>query len=247
MNNDMVKNNTIEQLLRDGWVVLAGDLKKQRSVYKITGRGMQRYATLVVALYGEDEKHITKKSMLGGPKLSKLTADNWPDAEYEAVVQDLANNGMLTQSVDGLELSEKGMSYVKTMFDIEGKPKSDPLKEAVGGKTVSGKGDDKVAGYLLKAVTFMGKIADGGAKMDRMLNGGGSTKKTKGSTKKTKGKNNVPRPKRQPTINNNYYQFNAKPKPKTKKKPKTQKKQEKKSDDFNFNFGSDNSEFYKIG
>ena len=181
MNNDMVKNNTIEQLLRDGWVVLAGDLKKQRSVYKITGRGMQRYATLVVALYGEDEKHITKKSMLGGPKLSKLTADNWPDAEYEAVVQDLANNGMLTQSVDGLELSEKGMSYVKTMFDIEGKPKSDPLKEAVGGK-----GEDKVAGYLLKAVTVMGKIADGGAKMDRMLNGGGSTKK--GNTKKGKNK-----------------------------------------------------------
>ena len=240
MNNNMVKNNTIEQLLRDGWVVLAGDLKKQRSVYKITGRGMQRYATLVVALYGEDEKHITKKSMLGGPKLSKLTADNWPDAECEDVVKDLANNGMLTQSVDGLELSEKGVSYVKTMFDIEGKPKSDPLKEAVGGK-----GEDKVAGYLLKAVTVMGKIADGGAKMDRMLNGGGSTKKTKGNTKKTKGKNNVPRPKRQPTINNNYYQFNAKPKPK--KKPKTQKKQEKKSDDFDFKFGSDNSEFYKIG
>ena len=173
--------------------------------------------------------------------MSKLTADYWPDAEYEAVVQDLANNGMLTQSVDGLELSEKGMSYVKTMFDIEGKPKSDPLKEAVGGK-----GEDKVAGYLLKAVTVMGKIADGGAKMDRMLNGGGSTKKTKGSTKKTKGKNNIPRPKRQPTINNNYYyQFKAKPKPK--KKPETQKKQEKKSDDFDFNFGSDNSEFYKIG
>ena len=236
MNNDMVKNNTIEQLLRDGWVVLAGDLKKQRSVYKITGRGMQRYATLVVALYGEDEKHITKKSMLGGPKLSKLTADNWPDAEYEAVVQDLANNGMLTQSVDGLELSEKGMSYVKTMFDIEGKPKSDPLKEAVGGK-----GEDKVAGYLLKAVTVMGKIADGGAKMDRMLNGGGSTKKTKGSTKKTKGKNNIPRPKRQPTINNNYYyQFNAKPKT---KRTNTKKKQEKKSEDFN----TDYSEFYKIG
>ena len=233
MNNDMVKNNTIEQLLRDGWVVLAGDLKKQRSVYKITGRGMQRYATLVVALYGEDEKHITKKSMLGGPKLSKLTADNWPDAEYEAVVQDLANNGMLTQSVDGLELSEKGMSYVKTMFDIEGKPKSDPLKEAVGGK-----GEDKVAGYLLKAVTVMGKIADGGAKMDRMLNGGGSTKKTKGSTKKTKGKNNIPRPKRQPTINNNYYyQFNAKPKT---KKTNTKKKQEK---DFN----TDYSKYYKIG
>ena len=241
MNNDMVKNNTIEQLLRDGWVVLAGDLKKQRSVYKITGRGMQRYATLVIALYGEDEQHITKKSMLGGPKLSKLTADNWPDAEYDDVVKDLGNNGMLTQSVDGLELSEKGMSYVKTMFDIEGKPKSDPLKEAVGGK-----GEDKVAGYLLKAVTVMGKIADGGAKMDRMLNGGGSTKK--GNTKKGKNKKSyVPRPKRQPTINNNYYQFNAKPKPKTKKKPKTQKKQEKKSDDFNFNFGSDNSEFYKIG
>ena len=241
MNNDMVKNNTIEQLLRDGWVVLAGDLKKQRSVYKITGYGMQRYATLVVALYGEDEKHITKKSMLGGPKLSKLTADNWPDAEYEAVVQDLANNGMLTQSVDGLELSEKGMSYVKTMFDIEGKPKSDPLKEAVGGK-----GEDKVAGMLLKGLTFMGKVADGGAKMDKLLNGGGSTKK--GNTKKGKNKKSyVPRPKRQPTINNNYYQFNAKPKPKTKKKPKTQKKQEKKSDDFDFNFGSDNSEFYKIG
>ena len=231
----MVKNNTIEQLLRDGWVVLAGDLKKQRSVYKITGRGMQRYATLVVALYGEDEKHITKKSMLGGPKLSKLTADNWPDAEYEAVVQDLANNGMLTQSVDGLELSEKGMSYVKTMFDIEGKPKSDPLKEAVGGK-----GEDKVAGYLLKAVTVMGKIADGGAKMDRMLNGGGSTKK--GNTKKGKNKKSyVPRPKRQPTINNNYYyQFNAKPKT---KKTNTKKKQEKKSEDFN----TDYSEFYKIG
>ena len=175
MNNNMVKNNTIEQLLRDGWVVLAGDLKKQRSVYKITGRGMQRYATLVVALYGEDEKHITKKSMLGGPKLSKLTADNWPDAECEDVVKDLANNGMLTQSVDGLELSEKGVSYVKTMFDIEGKPKSDPLKEAVGGK-----GDDKVAGYLLKAVIVMGKIADGGAKMDRMLNG---TKKGTGIKK----------------------------------------------------------------
>ena len=235
MNNDMVKNNTIEQLLRDGWVVLAGDLKKQRSVYKITGRGMQRYATLVVALYGEDEKHITKKSMLGGPKLSKLTADNWPDAEYEAVVQDLANNGMLTQSVDGLELSEKGMSYVKTMFDIEGKPKSDPLKEAVGGK-----GEDKVAGYLLKAVTVMGKIADGGAKMDRMLNGGGSTKK--GNTKKGKNKKSyVPRPKRQPTINNNYYyQFNAKPKT---KKTNTKKKQEKKSEDFN----TDYSEYYKIG
>lgn len=235
MNNDMVKNNTIEQLLRDGWVVLAGDLKKQRSVYKITGRGMQRYATLVVALYGEDEKHITKKSMLGGPKLSKLTADNWPDAEYEAVVQDLANNGMLTQSVDGLELSEKGMSYVKTMFDIEGKPKSDPLKEAVGGK-----GEDKVAGYLLKAVTVMGKIADGGAKMDRMLNGGGSTKK--GNTKKGKNKKSyVPRPKRQPTINNNYYyQFNAKPKT---KRTNTKKKQEKKSEDFN----TDYSEFYKIG
>ena len=235
MNNDMVKNNTIEQLLRDGWVVLAGDLKKQRSVYKITGRGMQRYATLVVALYGEDEKHITKKSMLGGPKLSKLTADNWPDAEYEAVVQDLANNGMLTQSVDGLELSEKGMSYVKTMFDIEGKPKSDPLKEAVGGK-----GEDKVAGYLLKAVTVMGKIADGGAKMDRMLNGGGSTKK--GNTKKGKNKKSyVPRPKRQPTINNNYYyQFNAKPKT---KRTNTKKKQEKKSEDFN----TDYSEYYKIG
>ena len=235
MNNDMVKNNTIEQLLRDGWVVLAGDLKKQRSVYKITGRGMQRYATLVVALYGEDEKHITKKSMLGGPKLSKLTADNWPDAEYEAVVQDLANNGMLTQSVDGLELSEKGMSYVKTMFDIEGKPKSDPLKEAVGGK-----GEDKVAGYLLKAVTVMGKIADGGAKMDRMLNGGGSTKK--GNTKKGKNKKSyVPRPKRQPTINNNYYyQFKAKPKT---KKTNTKKKQEKKSEDFN----TDYSEYYKIG
>ena len=235
MNNDMVKNNTIEQLLRDGWVVLAGDLKKQRSVYKITGRGMQRYATLVVALYGEDEKHITKKSMLGGPKLSKLTADNWPDAEYEAVVQDLANNGMLTQSVDGLELSEKGMSYVKTMFDIEGKPKSDPLKEAVGGK-----GEDKVAGYLLKAVTVMGKIADGGAKMDRMLNGGGSKKK--GNTKKGKNKKSyVPRPKRQPTINNNYYyQFNAKPKT---KRTNTKKKQEKKSEDFN----TDYSEFYKIG
>ena len=235
MNNDMVKNNTIEQLLRDGWIVLAGDLKKQRSVYKITGRGMQRYATLVVALYGEDEKHITKKSMLGGPKLSKLTADNWPDAEYEAVVQDLANNGMLTQSVYGLELSEKGMSYVKTMFDIEGKPKSDPLKEAVGGK-----GEDKVAGYLLKAVTVMGKIADGGAKMDRMLNGGGSTKK--GNTKKGKNKKSyVPRPKRQPTINNNYYyQFNAKPKT---KRTNTKKKQEKKSEDFN----TDYSEFYKIG
>ena len=235
MNNDMVKNNTIEQLLRDGWVVLAGDLKKQRSVYKITGRGMQRYATLVVALYGEDEKHITKKSMLGGPKLSKLTADNWPDAEYEAVVQDLANNGMLTQSVDGLELSEKGMSYVKTMFDIEGKPKSDPLKEAVGGK-----GEDKVAGYLLKAVTVMGKIADGCAKMDRMLNGGGSTKK--GNTKKGKNKKSyVPRPKRQPTINNNYYyQFNAKPKT---KRTNTKKKQEKKSEEFN----TDYSEFYKIG
>ena len=235
MNNNMVKNNTIEQLLRDGWVVLAGDLKKQRSVYKITGYGMQRYATLVVALYGEDEKHITKKSMLGGPKLSKLTADNWPDAEYEAVVQDLANNGMLTQSVDGLELSEKGMSYVKTMFDIEGKPKSDPLKEAVGGK-----GEDKVAGYLLKAVTVMGKIADGGAKMDRMLNGGGSTKK--GNTKKGKNKKSyVPRPKRQPTINNNYYyQFNAKPKT---KRTNTKKKQEKKSEDFN----TDYSEYYKIG
>ena len=233
MNNDMVKNNTIEQLLRDGWVVLAGDLKKQRSVYKITGRGMQRYATLVVALYGEDEKHITKKSMLGGPKLSKLTADNWPDAEYEAVVQDLANNGMLTQSVDGLELSEKGMSYVKTMFDIEGKPKSDPLKEAVGGK-----GEDKVAGYLLKAVTVMGKIADGGAKMDRMLNGGGSTKK--GNTKKGKNRKTKKQFGKSNTVNNNYYyQFKAKPKPK--------KKQEKKSDDFNFNFGSDNSEFYKIG
>ena len=226
----MVKNNTIEQLLRDGWVVLAGDLKKQRSVYKITGRGMQRYATLVVALYGEDEQHITKKSMLGGPKLSKLTADNWPDAEYEDVVKDLANNGMLTQSVDGLELSEKGVSYVKTMFDIEGKPKSDPLKGAVGGK-----GEDKVAGYLLKAVTVMGKIADGGAKMDRMLNGGGSTKKGKyKKTKKQFDKSN--------TVNNYYYQFKAKPKPKPKK---TKKKQEKKSDDFNF--GSDNSEFYKIG
>ena len=231
MNNDMVKNNTIEQLLRDGWVVLAGDLKKQRSVYKITGRGMQRYATLVIALYGEDEQHITKKSMLGGPKLSKLTADNWPDAEYEDVVKDLANNGMLTQSVDGLELSEKGVSYVKTMFDIEGKPKSDPLKEAVGGK-----GEDKVAGYLLKAVTVMGKIADGGAKMDRMLNGGGSTKKGKyKKTKKQFDKSNT-------VINNYYYQFKAKPKPKPKK---TKKKQEKKSDDFNF--GSDNSEFYKIG
>ena len=173
--------------------------------------------------------------MLGGPKLSKLTADNWPDAEYEAVVQDLANNGMLTQSVDGLELSEKGMSYVKTMFDIEGKPKSDPLKEAVGGK-----GEDKVAGYLLKAVTVMGKIADGGAKMDRMLNGGGSTKK--GNTKKGKNKKSyVPRPKRQPTINNNYYyQFNAKPKT---KRTNTKKKQEKKSEDFN----TDYSEFYKIG
>ena len=227
----MVKNNTIEQLLRDGWVVLAGDLKKQRSVYKITGRGMQRYATLVIALYGEDEQHITKKSMLGGPKLSKLTADNWPDAEYEDVVKDLANNGMLTQSVDGLELSEKGVSYVKTMFDIEGKPKSDPLKEAVGGK-----GEDKVAGYLLKAVTVMGKIADGGAKMDRMLNGGGSTKKGKyKKTKKQFDKSNT-------VINNYYYQFKAKPKPKPKK---TKKKQEKKSDDFNF--GSDNSEFYKIG
>ena len=235
MNNDMVKNNTIEQLLRDGWVVLAGDLKKQRSVYKITGYGMQRYATLVVALYGEDEKHITKKSMLGGPKLSKLTADNWPDAEYEAVVQDLANNGMLTQSVDGLELSEKGMSYVKTMFDIEGKPKSDPLKEAVGGK-----GEDKVAGMLLKGLTFMGKVADGGAKMDKLLNGGGSTKK--GNTKKGKNKKSyVPRPKRQPTINNNYYyQFNAKPKT---KKTNTKKKQEKKSEDFN----TDYSEYYKIG
>ena len=235
MNNDMVKNNTIEQLLRDGWVVLAGDLKKQRSVYKITGRGMQRYATLVVALYGEDEKHITKKSMLGGPKLSKLTADKWPNAKYEDVVRELGNNGMLTESVDGLELSEKGMNYVKTMFDIEGKPKSDPLKEAVGGK-----GEDKVAGYLLKAVTVMGKIADGGAKMDRMLNGGGSTKK--GNTKKGKNKKSyVPRPKRQPKINNNYYyQFNAKPKT---KRTNTKKKQEKKSEDFN----TDYSEFYKIG
>lgn len=232
MNNDMVKNNTIEQLLRDGWVVLAGDLKKQRSVYKITSKGEQRYATLVIILYGDD-KNVSKKSMLGGPKLSKLDNTNWTEMSYDDLVNELASNGMLTQSSEGLELSERGMDYVKTMFEIRGKPKSDPLKEAVGGK-----GEDKVAGYLLKAVTVMGKIADGGAKMDRMLNGGGSTKKTKGSTKKTKGKNNVPRPKRQPTINNNYYyQFNAKPKT---KKTNTKKKQEK---DFN----TDYSKYYKIG
>ena len=232
MNNDMVKNNTIEQLLRDGWVVLAGDLKKQRSVYKITSKGEQRYATLVIILYGDD-KNVSKKSMLGGPKLSKLDNTNWTEMSYDDLVNELASNGMLTQSSEGLELSERGMDYVKTMFEIRGKPKSDPLKEAVGGK-----GEDKVAGYLLKAVTVMGKIADGGAKMDRMLNGGGSTKKTKGSTKKTKGKNNVPRPKRQPTINNNYYyQFNAKPKT---KKTNTKKKQE---DDFN----TDYSKYYKIG
>ena len=234
MNNDMVKNNTIEQLLRDGWIVLAGDLKKKRSVYKITSKGEQRYATLVIILYGDD-KNVSKKSMLGGPKLSKLDNTNWTEMSYDDLVNELANNGMLTQSVDGLELSEKGMSYVKTMFDIEGKPKSDPLKEAVGGK-----GEDKVAGYLLKAVTVMGKIADGGAKMDRMLNGGGSKKK--GNTKKGKNKKSyVPRPKRQPTINNNYYyQFNAKPKT---KRTNTKKKQEKKSEDFN----TDYSEFYKIG
>lgn len=231
MNNDMVKNNTIEQLLRDGWVVLAGDLKKQRSVYKITGKGMQRYATLVVVLYGEDEKHITKKSMLGGPKMSKLTADNWPSTDYEDVVKELASNGMLTESVEGLELSEKGMNYVKTMFEISGKPKSDPLKEAVGGK-----GDDKVAGYLLKAVTFMGKIADGGAKMDKMLNG------TKGGIGTKKGKTKK-KQRESTTINNYYYtppqkQFKAKT-----KKSKTKKKQEKKSKDFN----TDYSEFYKIG
>ena len=109
------------------------------------------------------------------------------------------------------------------------------FQEAVGGK-----GEDKVAGYLLKAVTVMGKIADGGAKMDRRLNGGGSTKK--GNTKKGKNKKSyVPRPKRQPTINNNYYyQFNAKPKT---KRTNTKKKQEKKSEDFNTVY----SEFYKIG
>ena len=165
-------------------------------------KGEQRYATLVIILYGDD-KNVSKKSMLGGPKLSKLDNTNWTEMSYDDLVNELASNGMLTQSSEGLELSERGMEYVKTMFEIRGKPKSDPLKEAVGGK-----GEDKVAGYLLKAVTVMGKIADGGAKMDRMLNGGGSTKKTKG-------KNNVPRPKRQPTINNNYYyQFNTKPKTK---------------------------------
>ena len=231
MNNDMVKNNTIEQLLRDGWIVLAGDLKKKRSVYKITSKGEQRYATLVIILYG-DEKNVSKKSMLGGPKLSKLDNTNWTKMSYDDLVNELASNGMLTQSSEGLELSERGMDYVKTMFEIRGKPKSDPLKEAVGGK-----GEDKVAGYLLKAVTVMGKIADGGAKMDRMLNGGGSTKK--GNTKKGKNKKSyVPRPKRQPTINNNYYyQFNAKPKT---KKTNTKKKQEK---DFN----TDYSKYYKIG
>ena len=236
MNNDMVKNNTIEQLLRDGWIVLAGDLKKKRSVYKITSKGEQRYATLVIILYG-DEKNVSKKSMLGGPKLSKLDNTKWTKMSYDDLVNELASNGMLTQSSEGLELSERGMEYVKTMFEIRGKPKSDPLDDAVGG---SAKGEDKVAGYLLKAVTVMGKIADGGAKMDRMLNGGGSKKK--GNTKKGKNKKSyVPRPKRQPTINNNYYyQFNAKPKT---KRTNTKKKQEKKSEDFN----TDYSEFYKIG